>query len=108
MTTPPQINRHENLTQNGIGEKLLLEGGVSGITDDQGAEHGSNTSSGSSDTDGGGSSSDELGGGVNVCPGSRCGDEGGLVDGGADRSGGSQGQTGADGQASDGRHSCVI
>ena len=61
---------------------------VSGITDDQGAEHGSNTSSGSGDTDGGGSSTNRLGGGGR--------DEGGLVDGRADRSSGSQGQTGVD------------
>merc|ERR1719354_273117 len=71
-------------SKNGIGEKLLLEGGVSGITNDQGTEHGSNTSSGSSDTDGGSSSTDKLGGGVNVCPGGGGRDESGLVDGGAD------------------------
>ena len=37
-----------------------------GITNDQRAENGSDTSSGTGDTDSSGSSSDELGGGVNV------------------------------------------
>ena len=57
------------ITQNGVGEELLLEAGVPGVSDDQGSEHGPDTSSGSSDALGGGSSADELGGGVNVLAG---------------------------------------
>ena len=53
-------------TKDSVGEKLLLEGGVPGVADDEGSEHRSNTSSGSSDSDSCGSGSDELGGGVNV------------------------------------------
>lgn len=53
-------------SQDGVGEELLLERGVAGITDDEGAEHGSNSSSGAGDSDCGSSSSDELGSGVNV------------------------------------------
>ena len=49
-----------------LREELSLEGWVSGVTDDEGAEHSSDTSSGSSNTDGGGTSTDELGGGVNI------------------------------------------
>ena len=41
------------LTQDGVGEELLLEGGVPGVADDQGAEHGANSSSGPGDSDGG-------------------------------------------------------
>ncbi len=53
-------------SQNGVGEQLLLEGGVAGVTDDQGAEDGTDSGSGSSHADGGGTGADELGGGVNV------------------------------------------
>jgi len=52
--------------QNGVGEELLLQGGVAGITDDEGAENRANSSSGSGDSDCGSSGSDELGSGVNV------------------------------------------
>ena len=37
-----------------------------GVSDDQGAEHGANSSSGAGHSDGGSSSADELGSGVNV------------------------------------------
>ena len=53
-------------SQNGVGEQLTLERGVTGVADDQGAEHVSDTSSRSSDTDCGGSGTDVLGGRVNV------------------------------------------
>jgi hypothetical protein len=56
-------------SKNGVGEKLLLEGRVPGVADDQGAEDGADTSSGASDTDGGGTGSDELGSRVNVSGG---------------------------------------
>ena len=49
-----------------LREELSLEGWVSGVTDDKGAEHSSDTSSRSSNTDGGGTSADELGGGINI------------------------------------------
>ena len=78
-------------TQNGVWEKLTLEGWVTGITDDQWAEHCSDTwkillvialvhgkvsrklilvglltSTRSSNTDGGGTSTNELGGSINI------------------------------------------
>ena len=53
-------------SQNGIGEKLLLEGRVTGITDDQRAEDAADTSSGSGDSDGGSASTNEFGSRVNV------------------------------------------
>jgi len=56
-------------SQNGVGEQLLLQRWVPGVADDQGTEHGSDSSSRSGDTDGGGTGTDELGGGVNVLPG---------------------------------------
>ena len=58
----------EGETQNGVGKELLFEGGVAGVSDDEGTEDRANTGSGSGDSDGGCSSADELGGGVNVLP----------------------------------------
>merc|ERR1719415_215450 len=46
----------QSKSRDSVGEKLLLQGGVPGITDDKRSKDRSNTSSGS----------DELGGGVNV------------------------------------------
>merc|ERR1711942_547303 len=56
----------EGESKNGVGEKLLLEGGVPGVADDQGAEHGSNSSPGASNSYGGSASTNEFGSGVNV------------------------------------------
>merc|ERR1719414_1571612 len=53
-------------SQDSVGEKLLLQGGVPGITNDKRSKDRSNTSSGSSDSNSCGSGSNELGGGVNV------------------------------------------
>lgn len=53
-------------SKNGIGEKLLLEGWVAGIADDEGTEDASNTGTGSSDSNGSSSSTNEFGSRVNV------------------------------------------
>merc|ERR1719244_747442 len=50
----------------GVREKLLLEGWVPGVPDDEGAEDRSNSSPRASDTDGGGTGTDELSGRVDV------------------------------------------
>merc|ERR1711997_525018 len=94
-------------SKNGIREKLLLEGRISGITNDQRAEHGSNSSSRSGNTDGGSSGTDELSGRVNVCSGSRGRQRSLARDGRSHASGSGQGHAGADGQASDSRHSDI-
>merc|ERR1719327_1793789 len=60
-------------SQNGVREELLLEGGVSGVANDEGTENGSDSCSRSSGSNSGGSSSDVLSGHVNVA-----GDRGGL------------------------------
>merc|ERR1712018_550719 len=54
--------------ENGVREQLLLQRGVPGVTDDQRAEHCSDTSSRASHADGSGTSADELGGLVDVGP----------------------------------------
>lgn len=69
-------------SQDGVGEELLLEGGVPGVADDEGSEDGSDSGSGAGDADGGGSGADELGGGVNVLLG-----HGGLKGAGVHRGG---------------------
>merc|ERR1712050_774551 len=56
----------ESKAKNGVGEELLLQAWVSGVTDDEGAEHGSNTGTGASNADGGSTSTNELGGGVDI------------------------------------------
>jgi len=53
-------------SQDGVREELLLEGGVAGIADDEGAEDGSDSGSGTGHADGGGAGADELGGRVDV------------------------------------------
>ena len=57
-------------SQDGVGEQLLLEGGVPGVADDQGAEDGADSGAGSSNANGGSASADELGSAVNVLAGS--------------------------------------
>ena len=56
----------ESKSKNGVREQLLFQAWVSGVSDDEGAEHGSNTGSGSSNTNGGGTSTNEFGGGINI------------------------------------------
>merc|ERR1712226_1514573 len=53
-------------SQNGVGEELRLEGWVSGISDDEGSEHGSDSGSRSGDSDSSSSGTDELGSGVDI------------------------------------------
>ena len=56
-------------SKNGIGEELLLQRWVTGVSDDKSSEDVSDTSSRSSDTNGGSSSSDVLGSGVDILTG---------------------------------------
>lgn len=56
-------------SENSVGEELLLQGRVAGVSDNEGSEDVSDTSSRSSDSDSGGSSSDVLGSTVNVLAG---------------------------------------
>ena len=76
---------------------------VPGVSNDEGSEDRSDTSSRSSDSNGGSSGSDELGSAVNVLL------DGGGVDGldrgGSDGPHGGHGQAGRHGETSDGRHS---
>lgn len=60
-------------SQNGVGEQLLLEGGVASVADDQGAEHRADSRSRSGHSDCGGSGTDELGSRVNVLSRRGCG-----------------------------------
>lgn len=53
-------------SQDSVWKELLLEGRVTGITDDKGTEDRSNSCSWTSDSDGGSTSTNEFGGGVNV------------------------------------------
>lgn len=53
-------------SQDSVREQLLLERWVSGVTDDEGTEYCSDTSTRSSDTDGGGTSTDELRGRIDI------------------------------------------
>ena len=95
----------KTLTQDGVGEELLLEGGVPGVPDDERPEDGANTSSRSGNSDSGGSSSDELGSRVNVLLGSGGVDEvGGLQGGGPHAPPGGHAEAGRDGETGDGGH----
>ena len=55
-----------NATKWDLREELGLERWVSGVTDDEGTEHRSDTGSRSSDSDGSSSGTNELGGGINI------------------------------------------
>merc|ERR1719193_2276944 len=100
-----QESHHKTEQSHGLGEELLLEGGVPGVADDQGAEHGANSGSGPGDSDGGSAGSNELGSRVNVRLGGGGGEPlGGLHGGGALTAGGGHGEAGGDGEAGDGRH----
>ena len=93
------------LTQDGVGEELLLERRVPGVADDEGPEDGADTSTRSSNTDGGSSSSNELGSRVNVLLGSGGVDEvGGLHGGGPQAPPGSHTQAGRDRETGDSGH----
>ena len=93
------------LTQDGVGEELLLERWVPGVADDEGPEDGADTSSRSSNSNGGGSSSNELGSRVNVLLGSGGVDEvGGLHGGGPHAPPGSHAEAGRDGETGNGGH----
>ena len=56
----------ESKTENSVRKQLLFQTWVSGITDDQGTEHGTDSGSGSSNTNGGGTGSNKFGGGIDV------------------------------------------
>lgn len=56
----------ESESQNGVGEELLLEAGVSRISDDERTEDGSNSSTRTGDSDGGSSGTDELGSTIDI------------------------------------------
>jgi len=91
--------------QDGVGEQLLLQGGVPGVSDDEGAEDGADSSAGSGHADSGGAGADELSGGVDVGLGGRGGEElARLQGGGPDAPEGGQGEARGEGEASDGGH----
>ena len=93
------------LTQNGVGEELLLERRVPGVADDEGPEDGADTSTRSSHSHGGSSSSNELGSRVNVLLGSGGMDEvGGLHGGGPQAPPGSHAEAGRDRETGNGGH----
>merc|ERR1719183_1393373 len=56
----------QSKTKNGVGEKLLFQGWVSGITNDKRTEHSSNTSTRSSDSYGSGTGTNKFGSGIDV------------------------------------------
>ena len=91
------------LTQDGVREELLLEGGVPGVPDDERSEDGADSCSRSSNSNSCGSSSNELSSGVNVLLGSG-GVDGGLHGGGPHAPPGGQAKAGIDGETSDGGH----
>merc|ERR1719397_271473 len=70
-------------SQNGVGEELLLKGGVPGVADDEGAEHGPDPGPGAGHADGGRACADELGSGVDVPVGGGGVEEGGGLHGAA-------------------------
>merc|ERR1719268_353145 len=96
----------EGKAQDGVGEQLLLERGVPGISDDEGAENRSNSSSRASNTNSGGAGANELGGRVDVSLGGGGGEQlGGLDRGRADAPHSSEGEARRDRETSDGSHS---
>ena len=54
------------MLKSNLREELSLERWVSGVSDDEGAENCSDSSSRSGDANGSGTSTDEFGGGVNI------------------------------------------
>merc|ERR1739848_832944 len=56
----------QSKTENGVGEKLLLEAWVSRVSDDQRTEHSSNTGTRASNSDGCSTSSNKFGGGAHI------------------------------------------
>merc|ERR1719495_2243850 len=97
----------EGKAQDGVGEQLLLERGVPGISDDKGAEDRSNSSSRASNTNSGSAGADELGGGVDIRLRSGGGEQLGGLDGGrADAPHSSEGEARRDRETSNGSHSC--
>jgi len=58
--------------KNGIREELLLQWGITGVTDDQATKHCSNTGPWTSNTNGGSTSTDEFGGWIDITLNRRC------------------------------------
>jgi len=95
----------EGEAEDGVGEQLLLQGGVPGVSDDEGAKDGADSSARSRNAHSGGASSDELGSGVDVGLGGRGGEElARLHGGGPGAPEGGQGEAGGEGEAGDGGH----
>merc|ERR1719381_107048 len=98
----------EGKSQDGVGEQLLLKGGVPGITNDERSENGANSSSRTSDTNCSSTGADELGSGVNVGLGCRGGEQLGGLDGSrANAPDGSEGEAGGEGETGNGGHSAA-
>ena len=53
-------------SQNGVREELLLEGGIPGVADDEGAEDGADTGAGSGNANGSSAGANVLGRGIDV------------------------------------------